>query len=92
MLAGSVAGAAIEGIGYGGVCQFNCGPMDPPAETSMSLIKLLQKCDEGDFLRAVTKAALRTPMIDHRRPTISGAASSDAGGGFGLEMGPAARR
>ena len=48
---------AIEDVGYGGVAIFNHGPKETPmTDTSMTLIELLQKHDEGDFLRAVTEA------------------------------------
>ena len=40
-----------------GVASFNHGPKETPmTDTSMTLIELLQKHDEGDFLRAVTEA------------------------------------
>jgi putative transposase len=42
---------------------FNHGPKETPmTETNISLFELLQKHDEGDFLRAVTEAVLQTLM------------------------------
>lgn len=54
---------AIEGVGYGGVCGFNHGPMETPmTEPTLPLIELLQKQDDGDFLRAVAEAVLQLLM------------------------------
>jgi hypothetical protein len=40
---------------------FNHGPKETPmTDTDMPLIELLQKHDDGDFLRAVTEAVLQT--------------------------------
>ncbi len=42
---------------------FNHGPMETPmTETTMPLIDLLQKQDDGDFLRAVAEAVLQLLM------------------------------
>ena len=42
---------------------FNHGPREPPmTDTSMPLIELLQKQDDGDFLRAVAEAVLQLLM------------------------------
>ncbi len=42
---------------------FNHGPMETPmTETTMPLIELLQKQDDGDFLRSVAEAVLQLLM------------------------------
>jgi hypothetical protein len=47
---------------------FNHGPRKTPmTETTMSLIELLQKHDEGDFRRAVTEAVCGTAWIRGRK-------------------------
>jgi len=43
---------------------FDHGPMETPmTDTSMPLIELLQKQDDGDFLRAVTEGVRQTPRL-----------------------------
>jgi putative transposase len=42
---------------------FNHGPMETPmTETTLPLIELLQKQDDGDFLRSVAEAVLQLLM------------------------------
>ena len=60
---------------------FYRAPMEPPmTETSMSLIELLQKHDEGDFLRAVTEAVLQT-LMEHDVEGLIGAGRYERGDG-----------
>ena len=85
--AGGVTGVAIEDVGYGGVCKLQPRTDGDPAsrdiaaqcpagqwmtETNMPLIELLQKHDEGDFLRAVTEAVLQT-LMEHDVEGVIGA-------------------
>ncbi len=49
-------------------------------ETNMPLIELLQKHDEGDFLRAVTEAVLQT-MMEHDVEGLIGAGRYERGDG-----------
>ncbi len=52
---------------------FNHEPMETPmTENNMTLIELLQKHDEGDFLRAVTEAVLQT-LMEHDVEGVIGA-------------------
>ena len=49
-------------------------------DASMTLIELLQKHDEGDFLRAVTGAVLRT-LLEHDVEGMIGAGRYARGAG-----------
>ena len=49
-------------------------------DTSMTLIELLQKHDEGDFLRAVTEAVLQT-LMEHDVEGMIGAGRYERGDG-----------
>jgi transposase-like protein len=54
---------AIEVYGQGGVCRFNPSPKEPAmTKTTMNLAELLEKHDDGDFLRAVAEAVLQLIM------------------------------
>ncbi len=47
---------------------FNNGPMETPmTEPALPLIELLQKQDDGDFLRSVAEAVLQLLMERRRR-------------------------
>jgi transposase-like protein len=60
---------------------FNLEPKGPPmTETNMPLIELLQKHDEGDFLRAVTEAVLQT-LMEHDVDGMIGAGRYERGEG-----------
>ena len=60
---------------------FNHGPMETPmTETNMTLIELLQKHDEGDFLRAVTETVLQT-LMEHDVEGVIGAGRYERGDG-----------
>jgi len=60
---------------------FNQEPMETPmTETNMPLIELLQKHDEGDFLRAVTEAVLQT-LMEHDVEGVIGAGRYERGDG-----------
>jgi putative transposase len=72
---------AIEGVGYGGVADFNHGPMETPmTETTFPLIELLQKQDDGDFLRAVAEAVLQL-LMEHDVEGVVGAGRYERGDG-----------
>ena len=49
-------------------------------DTNMPLIELLQKHDEGDFLRAVTEAVLQT-LMEHDVEGVIGAGRHERGDG-----------
>lgn len=60
---------------------FNHGPRETPmTDTNMPLIELLQKHDEGDFLRAVTEAVLQT-LMEHDVEGLIGAGRYERGDG-----------
>ena len=60
---------------------FNQGPRKTPmTETSMPLIELLQKQDDGDFLRAVAEAVLQL-MMEHDVEGLVGAGRYERGDG-----------
>lgn len=60
---------------------FNRGPRRPPTtETDMPLIELLQKHDEGDFLRTLTEAVLQT-LMEHDVEGLIGAGRYERGKG-----------
>ena len=60
---------------------FNHGPMETPmTETSMPLIELLQKQDDGDFLRAVAEAVLQL-LMEHDVEGLVGAGRYERGDG-----------
>ena len=60
---------------------FNQGPRKTPmTETSMPLIELLQKQDDGDFLRAVAEAVLQL-MMEHDVEGLVGAGRYGRGDG-----------
>jgi hypothetical protein len=60
---------------------FNHEPMETPmTENNMTLIELLQKHDEGDFLRAVTEAVLQT-LMEHDVEGVIGAGRYERGDG-----------
>jgi transposase-like protein len=60
---------------------FNHGPMETPmTETNMPLIELLQKQDDGDFLRAVAEAVLQL-MMEHDVEGLVGAGRYERGDG-----------
>ena len=49
-------------------------------DTNMPLIELLQKHDEGDFLRAVAEAVLQT-LMEHEVEGLIGAGRRERGDG-----------
>ena len=52
---------------------FNHGPMETPmTETTLPLIELLQKQDDGDFLRSVAEAVLQL-LMEHDVEGLVGA-------------------
>jgi putative transposase len=60
---------------------FNHGPRETPmTETSMPLIELLQKQDDGDFLRAVAEAVLQL-LMEHDVEGLVGAGRYERGDG-----------
>jgi transposase-like protein len=60
---------------------FNQEPREPPmTETSMPLIELLQKQDDGDFLRAVAEAVLQL-LMEHDVEGLIGAGRYERGDG-----------
>ena len=60
---------------------FNHGPMETPmTDTSMPLIELLQKQDDGDFLRAVAEAVLQL-LMEHDVEGLVGAGRYERGDG-----------
>jgi transposase-like protein len=60
---------------------FNHGPMETPmTETNMPLIELLQKQDDGDFLRAVAEAVLQL-LMEHDVEGVIGAGRYERGDG-----------
>jgi transposase-like protein len=60
---------------------FNHGPTEPPmTDTSMPLIELLQKQDDGDFLRAVAEAVLQL-LMEHDAEGLIGAGRYERGDG-----------
>src|SRR5690606_7192477 len=60
---------------------FYLEPMETPmSETNMTLIDLLQKHDEGDFLRAVTEGVLQT-LMEHDVEGVIGAGRYERGDG-----------
>ncbi len=60
---------------------FNHGPMETPmTETTLPLIELLQKQDDGDFLRSVAEAVLQL-LMEHDVEGLVGAARYERGGG-----------
>jgi transposase-like protein len=60
---------------------FNHGPKETPmTETSMPLIELLQKQDDGDFLRAVAEAVLQL-LMEHDVEGLVGAGRYERGDG-----------
>ncbi len=60
---------------------FNHGPTETPmTETSMPLIELLQKQDDGDFLRAVAEAVLQL-LMEHDVEGLVGAGRYERGDG-----------
>jgi len=60
---------------------FDHGPMETPmTETSMPLIELLQKQDDGDFLRAVAEAVLQL-LMEHDVEGLVGAGRYERGDG-----------
>jgi putative transposase len=60
---------------------FNHGPREPPmTDTSMPLIELLQKQDDGDFLRAVAEAVLQL-LMEHAVEGLIGAGRYERGDG-----------
>jgi putative transposase len=60
---------------------FNHGPMETPmTESSMPLIELLQKQDDGDFLRAVAEAVLQL-LMEHEVEGLVGAGRYERGDG-----------
>jgi hypothetical protein len=78
---GGVAGVAIEGAGYGGVCRLQPRTEGSPmTETSMPLIELLQKQDDGDFLRSVAEALLQL-LMEHDVQGVVGAGRYERGEG-----------
>ena len=66
---GGVAGEAIQGVGYGGVCRLQPQNRGTPIDRgpSMPLIELLQKQDDGDFFRAVAEAVFAAADGARRR-------------------------
>ncbi len=60
---------------------FNHGPMETPmTETTLPLIELLQKQDDGDFLRAVAEAVLQL-LMEHDVEGVVGAGRYERGDG-----------
>jgi putative transposase len=60
---------------------FNHGPMETPmTETTLPLIELLQKQDDGDFLRAVAEAVLQL-LMEHDVEGLVGAGRYERGDG-----------
>ena len=60
---------------------FNHAPMEPPmTETTLPLIELLQKQDDGDFLRAVAEAVLQL-LMEHDVEGVVGAGRYERGDG-----------
>jgi putative transposase len=60
---------------------FNQGPMETPmTESSMPLIELLQKQDDGDFLRAVAEAVLQL-LMEHDVEGLVGVGRYERGDG-----------
>jgi hypothetical protein len=64
---------AIEGVGYGGVCGLQPRADGDPDE--LPLIELLQKQDDGDFLRTVAEAVLQL-LMEHDVEGLVGAGRS----------------
>ena len=57
---------------------FNHGPMETPmTEPTLPLIELLQKQDDGDFLRAVAEAVLQL-LMEHDVEALSAPAATSA--------------
>ena len=72
---------AIEGVGYGGVCGLQPrADGDPDDRTTLPLIELLQKQDDGDFLRAVAEAVLQL-LMEHDVEGVVGAGRYERGDG-----------
>jgi putative transposase len=60
---------------------FNHGPMETPmTEPTLPLIELLQKQDDGDFLRAVAEAVLQL-LMEHDVEGVVGAGRYERGDG-----------
>jgi putative transposase len=60
---------------------FNHGPMETPmTETTLPLIELLQKQDDGDFLRSVAEAVLQL-LMEHDVEGLVGAGRYERGDG-----------
>ena len=60
---------------------FNHGPMETPmTETTLPLIELLQKQDDGDFLRSVAEAVLQL-LMEHDVEGVVGAGRYERGDG-----------
>lgn len=60
---------------------FNHGPMETPmTEPTLPLIELLQKQDNGDFLRAVAEAVLQL-LVEHEVEGVVGAGRYERGDG-----------
>jgi putative transposase len=60
---------------------FNHGPMETPmTEPTLPLIELLQKQDDGDFLRAVAEAVLQL-LMEHDVEGLVGAGRYERGDG-----------
>jgi len=60
---------------------FNHGPMETPmTEPTLPLIELLQKQDDGDFLRAVAEAVLQL-LMEHDVEGLIGAGRYERGDG-----------
>jgi putative transposase len=58
---------------------FNRGPMEAPmTEPTLPLIELLQKQDDGDFLRSVAEAVLQL-LMEHDVEGRSGPAATSVG-------------
>ena len=59
---------------------FNHDRGSPMTETNMPLIELLQKQDDGDFLRAVAEAVLQL-LMEHDVESLVGAGRYERGDG-----------
>ena len=66
---------AFEGVGYGGVCGLQ-PQADGDPDDRTHLIELLQKQDDGDFLRAVAEAVLQL-LMEHDVEGLVGAGRNE---------------